>query len=232
MLADDFSTALIPVSVELELRFGTHSERVRGILVGQKQSEFLIIEVSKKHNWVEVQTWFHEAASVVIRGVVNDGRIVAGLTEFIAFNTRPQRIVYLSYPKQLESRMLRQAPRIDVELDAILRAKPGEGNAFPEESGFIELKGIVNDVSRGGLSFSTQLSEELNIEDFNAIGVEIEVYDENETLLKAVAETRAARVAGEHVIIGLLVNSDRKQFVDSLDHLILHSKSIKKMIQG
>lgn len=228
----DFSEAIQPVHVEMELRFGTHKERVRGMLVGQRKAEYLIVEVSKKYNWVELQDWFATAASVVIRGILDKGTIVAGVAGFLTAVNRPQRMVYLSYPDRFESRVLRHTPRVEVELDAVVRAVPHLPSPFPEDSDLTELKGSVIDLSRGGLGFETQLPENFVGDELNGSLLEIEIFDEEKSLLKTLAEVRGSKVNDNLLSMGLLVDRENANYLSSLDNLILHSKLIKNAIKG
>lgn len=232
MSTEGFSASLRPVAIEMELRFGTHSERVRGLLVGQRTPEYLIVEISKKHNWSEVQEWFLEASTVIIRGVLAQGQIIAAVASFLSVVSRPQRMVFLSYPERFETRILRQTPRLEVNLDAVIRGAPGLPSPFSEESGLIELKGAIKDISRGGISFETKVIPKLENEDLNGLVVEIEIFDEGRSLLKIQAEIRGSKQSGDDIIFGLLVDRDDKQFTASLNNLVLHSKLIKEAIKG
>lgn len=232
MSSEGFSLASRPIAVEMELRFGTHSERVKGLLVGQRRPEYLIVEISKKHNWTEVQDWFNDAATVIIRGVLDQGEVVAGAAGFLNAITRPQRMVYLTYPQRFETRTLRLTPRIEVELDAVIRAAPKLPSPFGEGSSLTELKGTIVDISRSGMGFETEAREELNIEKLNGTVIEVEVFDEGQSLLKVLAEIRGAKAHENLILMGLLVDREEKQFVSSLDTLVLHSKLIKQAIKG
>jgi len=232
MSAEGFSPSLRPVPVEMELRFGTHNERVKGLLVGQRQPEYLVIEISKKYNWAEVQDWFAECATVVIRGVLDQGQIVAAATGYLSATSRPQRLIFLQYPKRFEARGLRQAPRIEVELDAVIRSAPNIPSPFPPGSGITDVKGVVKDISRGGLGFSAKADPTISAEKLNGGIVEVEVLDGDKSLLKTVAEIRGSKQAGVTMVMGLLVDKKDQTYLDSLDDLILHSKLIKQAIHG
>lgn len=232
MSTEGFSESLRPVPVEMELRFGTHKERVRGILVGQRKQEYLIVEVSKKHNWAEIQEWFSSAATVVIRGVLDQGKVVAGATGFITAIARPQRMVFLNYPQRFESRILRHTPRVEVELDAIVRPAPNLPSPFTVESGLTEIKGNVIDISRGGMGFKSVAQLEISADELNGSVVEIEIFDGEKQLLKTLAEIRGSKLSEEYTVMGLLVDRHDEQYTASLDNLILHSKLIKEAIKG
>ncbi len=232
MSTEGFSAALRPVAIEMELRFGTHSERVRGLLVGQRKPEYLIVEISKKHNWNEVQEWFTEASTVIVRGVLAQGQIIAAVANFLSVVSRPQRMVFLTYPERFETRILRQTPRLEVDLDAIIRGAPNLASPFSEESGLTELIGAIKDISRGGISFETKAIATLEHEEMNGMVVEVEILDDGKSLLKLQAEIRATKQSGDDIILGLLVDRDDKQFSASLNNLILHSKLIKEAIKG
>ncbi|MCO4322653.1 PilZ domain-containing protein [Aliidiomarina quisquiliarum] len=232
MSTEGFSTSLRPVAIELELRFGTHSERVRGLLVGQRKPEYLIVEISRKHNWTEVQEWFLEASTVVVRGVLAQGQIIAAVATFLSVVSRPQRMVFLTYPERFETRILRQTPRLEVDLDAVIRGAPNLASPFSEESGLTEIKGAIKDISRGGISFETKAIAELENEDLSGAVVEIEIFDEERSLLKIQGEIRGTKQGGDDLTLGLLVDRDDKQFSSSLNNLVLHSKLIKQAIKG
>ncbi|MCC5854518.1 MAG: PilZ domain-containing protein [Idiomarina sp.] len=233
MSSDGFSASLRPVPVEMELRFGTHNERVKGLLVGQRQSEYLIVEISKKYNWNEVHDWFATCATVVIRGVLDQGEIVAAATGFLSAIARPQRMVFLQYPKRFEARGLRQAPRLEVDLDCIVRGAPNVPSPFPADSSVTEIRGAVKDISRGGMGFSGKLNEPFDVEKLNGSVIELTVLDGDKVLLKTLAEVRGAKVSATQVLtMGMLVDKRDKAYADALDNLVLHSKLIKQALHG
>ncbi|RTE85600.1 MULTISPECIES: PilZ domain-containing protein [Gammaproteobacteria] len=232
MSAEGFTPSIRPVPVEMELRFGTHNERVKGLLVGQRQPEYLAVEISKKYNWNEVNDWFGSCATVVIRGVLNQGQIVAAATGFLSSITRPQRIVFLQYPKRFEARGLRQAPRIEVELDATIRPAPSVPSPFPQGSGIEEVQGTIKDISRGGMGFSAKADPTISADKLNGGVVEVEIKDGEKSLLKTVAEIRGSKQSGVSMVMGLLIDKKDQAYLDALDDLVLHSKLIKQAIHG
>lgn len=232
MSADGFTPSLRPVPVEMELRFGTHNERVKGLLVGQRQPEYLMVEIPKKYNWSEVENWFSSCATVVIRGVLSQGQIIAAATGFLCTTTRPQRLVFLEYPKRFEARGLRQTPRVEVEIDAVIRVAPNIPSPFPKDANIEEMKGSVVDVSRGGLGFTAKVDSTISAEKLNGGAIEVEVFDGEKSLLKTIAEIRGSKQNGISITMGLLVDKKDSKYQEALDDLILHSKLIKQAIHG
>lgn len=231
-LIKDFSSNLKPLPIDMELRFGTHTERLRGILVGLRQPEYLVVEIPRKYDWLEVQDWFNDVATVIIRGVLENGQVIAAATGFLSAVARPQRMVFLAYPQRIETRGLRKAPRVDVELDAVIRPKDTFHSPLATELGTLQLAGTITDVSRGGMGFEIETPKEIDAYELNGTVIEIQVLDEGRNLLKTEAEVRGVKINGSTTQMGLLVNRQDVKYLESLDSLILHSKLIKQAIHG
>ncbi|WP_157957912.1 PilZ domain-containing protein [Aliidiomarina celeris] len=228
MHSDGFSPAIKPVVVELELRFGTRTERLRGVLVGQRPPEYLIVEVSKKHDWNKVKPWFDECSNVVVRGVLEQGKIVAAVSSYLSSAARPQRLVFLTYPRRFETRGLREAPRLETELDAIIRPSAKHESVFSGANGIGELRGTIRDISRGGMGFKAPANDPLPLDKMNGAVVDVEIIDNGRPVFKTQCELRGVKTQGNMLNTGLVVDKNDKRYLAALDDLILRSKLIQQ----
>jgi hypothetical protein len=87
-----------------------------------------------------------------------NGVCAAFRTEVISTLTFPSRILFISYPKELQYRRLRNSRRVDIYLPANLVTKDKKTN---EE--IVNIKGFVNNISANGCQFEFQNKTETSV---------------------------------------------------------------------
>ena len=227
------SSAMRSVPVEIEIRMGIHNHRIRGLWVGQREGEYLIIELPRKYNWLDMQEWFHNCTNVVLRGVLREGQVFAAATRFLGLSSRPFRQLYVSAPDKFEERSLRQVPRIDVDIEASL--------AFAEElprpagvpESFKAVAGRVTDLSRTGIAFETESQPPFDKNVFLNKLVDLSLYNNGRLVSKVIGEAKSCRAAGEGLLqFGLAIDTRNRDYHGALGELILSSKHIQAVIKG
>ena len=227
------SSAMRSVPVEIEIRMGLHNHRVRGVWVGQREGEYLIIELSRKYNWLDMQEWFHNCSNVVLRGVLREGQVFAASTRFLGLSARPFRQLYLSAPDKFEERSLRQVPRIDVDIEASLAFAEELPRPVEVPDSFNAVAGRVTDLSRTGIAFETELQLPFNQNVFLNKLVDLSLYNNGRLVSKVIGEAKSCRKAGEELLqFGLAVDMRNRDYHATLGELILSSKHIQAVING
>ena len=227
------SSAMRSVPVEIEIRMGLHNHRIRGLWVGQREGEYLIIELPRKYNWLDMQEWFHSCTNVVLRGVLREGQVFAAVTRFVGLSARPVRQLYVSTPDKFEERSLRNVPRIDVDIEATLAF--AEELPRPQEvpETFKAVAGRVTDLSRTGIAFETELQLPFNKNLFLDKLVDLSLYSNGQLVSKVIGEAKSCRRAGEDLLqFGLAIDIRNRDYQATLGELILSSKHIQAVING
>lgn len=227
------SSAMRSVPVEIEIRMGIHNHRIRGLWVGQREGEYLIIELPRKYNWLDMQAWFHDCNNVVLRGVLREGQVFAAATRFLGLSPRPFRQLYVSAPDKFEERSLRQVPRIDVDIEATLAfaeelPRPAE---VPES--FKSVAGRVTDLSRTGIAFETESQLPFDKNLFLNKLIDLSLYNNGRLVSQVIGEAISCRAAGQNLLqFGLAIDTRNRDYHATLGELILSSKHIQAVIKG
>lgn len=227
------STLMHSVPVDIEIKFGAHAQRIRGIWVGQREGEYLVLEIPRKYNWLETQEWFSDSISVVIRGVHSQGQVFAAVTRFIGTSARPYRTVYLTVPDQFQERSLRRVPRVPVDIEAKLSF--AKEVAAPEgvEDDFAGWLGRVTDLSRTGIGFETEFQLPCPASHLLNQLVELHVYDNGKEIANVLGEIKSCRQPDDKLTcFGVAIDSRNREYQAALQDLILASKTIKAVIHG
>lgn len=225
--------AMRSIPVDIEIRMGTHNHRIRGLWVGQREGEYLIIDLPKRYNWLDIQNWFTNCTAVVLRGVLREGQVFAASTQFIGLVPRPFRQLILSAPDSMQERSLHKVPRVAVDIDAKLTftkelPRPKE---VPEH--FDSLAGRVTDLSLDGIAFESVADVDFPREAFlGQLADMVFVGQQGKTVAQVIGEIKSCRQAGDKLFqFGLAIDTKNRDYRASLGALILSSKHIQAMLQ-
>lgn len=233
MTGFSLATAMKSISVDIEIRMGTHKHRIRGLWVGQREGDYLIIDLPRKYNWLELQEWFQNCTGVVLRGVLREGQVFAAATRFIGLSSRPFRQLYVSAPDKFEERSLRKVPRIQVDIEATLSF--AEEVPAPEgvPESFTSVSGRVTDLSRTGIAFETEAELPFDRDLFMDRLIDLSLYDNGAEIAKVIGEAKSCRLVSEGLVqFGLAIDSRNRDYQESLGQLILSSKHVQAVLRG
>lgn len=235
--------AMKSIAVEVEIKMRIHNHRIRGQLVGHREGEYLMVDVPRKYNWIQVQEWFNESTSVVLRGVSGNGLAFAAVSRFIGLSPRPVRQLYLTAPDKFEERSLRKVPRIQVDIEsrlAIARELP-RPPGMP--ASFEGISGRITDLSRTGIAFESNFSLEFARELF--VNQLVDVSVSSGSILEGsipegtgkqinfIAEVKSCREVTDGLLqFGLAVDTRNQDYVNGLGELILSSRHIQAVLKG
>lgn len=233
MTGFSLATAMKSIAVDIEIRMGTHKHRIRGLWVGQREGDYLIIDLPRKYNWLELQEWFQNCTGVVLRGVLREGQVFAAATRFIGLSSRPFRQLYVSAPDKFEERSLRKVPRIQVDIEATLSfAKEVPAPEGVPES-FTSVSGRVTDLSRTGIAFETEAELPFDRDLFMDRLIDLSLYDNGAEIAKVIGEAKSCRLVSEGLVqFGLAIDSRNRDYQESLGQLILSSKHVQAVLRG
>lgn len=227
------SSAMRSIPIDIEIRMGTHNHRIRGLWVGQREGEYLIIDLPRKYNWIDLQEWFHHCTSIVLRGVLREGQVFAASTRFLGLASRPFRQLYVSAPDKFEERSLRKVPRINVDIEASLTFAEELPRPEGVPSSFKSIAGRVTDLSRTGIAFETESELPFDKELFVNRLIDLTLYNNGTPVSRVIGEAKSCRMAGEHLLqFGLAIDSRNRDYQLALGELILSSKHIQAVIKG
>lgn len=119
-------------------------------LIGYETGKYLILKCpaqAGKHDFKDI---LKEGNGAIVRYIVEDsrGECVAFTTNILALSYRPERLMYLAYPKNIESRQLRETHRLQTHIPAKLSV-----SEQVEESDKSLLHGLIIDISPAGCRF-------------------------------------------------------------------------------
>lgn len=129
--------------------------RFKLTLIGYDVGKYLILKYpaqSGKNDYIDVLT---EGNGAIVRYIIEDerGECVAFSTTILAISFRPERLVYLAYPKNVESRQLRETNRLRTHIPA----KISLNKNYNTESENL-LHGLIIDISPSGCRFVIHVS--------------------------------------------------------------------------
>ncbi len=144
---NDFTSTHKPVSfavgTELQLEIEGVAQRLKGYLVGIVQGKSLIVDAPFINN---IKTKLFEGNGIVVR-YLYEGTIYGFESSLMGVTFQPLKIIFVSYPKIIESHDLRSKKRIGVFLPAEFII---ENNKY---------KGMILDVSETGCRCQIKTSE-------------------------------------------------------------------------
>ena len=233
MAGFSLTSAMKSVAVDIEIRMGTHNHRIRGLWVGQREGEYLIIDLPRKYNWLDLQEWFQNCTGVVLRGVLREGQVFAAATRFIGLSSRPFRQLYLTAPDKFEERSLRTVPRIHVDIEGTLSFASEVPAPAGVPENFSAVAGRVTDLSRTGLAFETEAELPFERDLFIERLIDLTLYDNGVEIAKVIGEAKSCRLVSDGLIqFGLAIDSRNRDYQESLGKLILTSKHVQAVLRG
>jgi len=141
--------------VDLEILTLTGSKRVKTEFVGLLEDQFIILNYPSATRLPKAADYLLDGVTVVVRALIegDGGQIIAFRQPLLTISFRPTRLLFISYPKQVQLFSLRSQTRIPTLLSAQLKLPNGQ-----------MFSGLIKDISLTGVMFeitSTQPIENL-----------------------------------------------------------------------
>ncbi len=131
------------------------SFRFKLTLVGYEAGKYLILKYPKQAKLNEYSDILKEGNGAIVRYIVEGerGECVAFSTTILAISVRPEKLIFLAYPKQIESRQLREVNRLQTHIPA--KISINKDQSFKSEN---LLQGIIIDISATGCRFTVHVN--------------------------------------------------------------------------
>ncbi|MCQ8876968.1 flagellar brake protein [Pseudoalteromonas shioyasakiensis] len=131
------------------------SFRFKLTLVGYEAGKYLILKYPKQAKLNEYSDILKEGNGAIVRYIVEGerGECVAFSTTILAISVRPEKLIFLAYPKQIESRQLREVNRLQTHIPA--KISINKDQSFNSEN---LLQGIIIDISATGCRFTVHVN--------------------------------------------------------------------------
>lgn len=130
--------------------------RFKLTLIGYDTCKYLILKYPAQAGRNDYSDILVEGNGAIVRYIIEDerGECVAFSTSILAISFRPERLIYLAYPKKIESRQLRETSRLPTHIPAKVSLHKGELDADNKSL----LQGLIIDISPSGCRFAIHVS--------------------------------------------------------------------------
>jgi c-di-GMP-binding flagellar brake protein YcgR len=115
--------------------------RLRSTLIGVKPGEYLIVEMPKMSG-IETKVYDGNKVTVIF---LSSGVVYGSKVTILSSIRNPSRLIFLSYPEEIERQELRQARRVECYIPATAKL----------ENDDIDYVGVILDISPGGCRYSS-----------------------------------------------------------------------------
>lgn len=150
-----FFLDLLPGKI-IDIQFNNPVQvRFKLTLIGYDTGKYLILKYPAHANKNDYSDILVEGKGAIVRYIIEDerGECVAFSTTILAISVRPERLLYLAYPKNIESRQLRETSRLPTHIPAKISLH--ETNDLEGKS---LLHGLIIDISPSGCRFAIHVS--------------------------------------------------------------------------
>lgn len=116
-------------------------------LIGQHYPDYLILEVSHLYRWQDLLPALRGSDQLVMRTISAQGEVIVGSVDLIHATQFPDKLLFVSYPKNSQTRALRKTPRMQIEVRGQLTL---EGEKQPMTNG------LLHDMAAHGFGFDCE----------------------------------------------------------------------------
>ncbi|HEA19021.1 MAG: flagellar brake protein [Pseudoalteromonas prydzensis] len=129
--------------------------RFKLTLIGYEAGKYLILKYPPQAKNNQYSDVLKEGNGAIVRYIVEGerGECVAFSTTILAIAFRPEKLIYLAYPKQIESRQLREVNRLQTHIPA--KISINKDQHYDSEN---LLQGIIIDISATGCRFTVHVN--------------------------------------------------------------------------
>lgn len=154
-VSQKFFLDLLPGKV-IDVQFNNPvSVRFKLPLIGYETGKFIILKAPAQSGKNDFNDILVEGNGAIIRYIVEGerGECVAFSTNILSISFRPEKLLYFTYPKKIESRQLREVNRLQTHIPAKISTRPDQG--FNSEN---LLQGLIIDISPTGCRFAIHVN--------------------------------------------------------------------------
>lgn len=180
--------------IDVELK--AVKRRFRSKLIGFKDSEYFVIELPDVKKYGYLRDSIEEQSVLIIRTIFEktSGECIAFTSRAMAKLTFPDKLLFISFPKDVVSKELRREERETVSIFAKI---------FQHESTDDDKKvsGIISNISQGGCAFELHAKNIAGVKQ-GEVFIEFECPQKQEPM-RLKAEVRSQRKEGTKILVGM-----------------------------
>ncbi|RUO75222.1 PilZ domain-containing protein [Idiomarina seosinensis] len=116
-------------------------------LIGQHYPDYLILELPCYYRWQDVLPELRASDKLIMRTISQQGEVIAGYVNLVHATQFPDKLLFVSYPQQMQSKPLRKTPRMAIDVSGQLMLGDEDGPM---------INGYLKDISANGFGFDCE----------------------------------------------------------------------------
>lgn len=193
-------------------------------LVGQQYPDYLILELSRQYRWQDVLPQLKANRTFAFTTVAASGEQVTGTVDLLSMTQFPQKLLFVSYPREADVQSLRTSPRIPVSCSAELQLHHAQGNGNP-------LAGSIVDVSGKGIGFQYRGTQPVSMEGNDELQASVTITESDNDFSLGLFHVRSLDIVGPGVWqFGLAFKNKPDDFQSLLGKLLMASSEVKALL--
>lgn len=207
--------------VEIQISGLNVPARFQTDFIGAVMGRWFIVNMPDSRRYGELREHLYEGVPIIVRFVLENenGEICAFRSDIDFVVAHPTKMLFLDWPKQVESRVIRQGRRFDAYLPCAVE-RLSEDNKVDAS-----VEAIILDVSETGCKLRYLLDEhdtedeqdkEKGIEWKSGARVNIIVKQKSGNTVKLGSIVRQVKASDDEVTLGVQFNSQQKEAINGL----------------
>lgn len=210
--------------VEVQVKHADTYERVYTTLVGQQYPDYLILKLAGQHSWQDTLPLLKAEKMLGFKTVSTTGERITGVVELLHLTQYPQRLLFVSYPRDTQIEPLRTSPRIPLSCAASLHVRYDSVWGDP-------LSGQLSDLSNQGLAFHYRGALPVSLHDDEALRADVRVDVDGDVMTFGNLTLRRIECVGpERYEVGLVYNEKPENLPEVVNRLLLASAPVKALL--
>lgn len=211
-------------SVEVQIKHNDSYKRLNMTLVGQQYPDYLILELSRQYCWQDTLPLLVSEKTVGLKTVSPAGEQVTGVGDILHITQYPQKLLFVSYPREADVQVLRSSPRISVNCEAKLQFQLKDKLGEP-------LSGKVVDISDKGIAFNYRGTLPIDTHANTELPAEVKVKTDGGTIMFNELLTRSTKSVGPQLWqFGLSYKEKPNNLQDLVSKLLLESTPVRELL--
>jgi len=211
-------------SVEIQIKYDDSYKRLTMTLVGQQYPDYLILELSRQYCWQDTLPLLVSEKTIGLKTVSPAGEQVTGVVDVLHITQYPQKLIFVSYPREADIQVLRSSPRIAVNCEAKLQFQRKDKLGDP-------LPGKVVDISDKGIAFNYRGTLPIDTHTDTALSAEVKVKTGDDTIKFQELVTRSTKSVGPQLWqFGLSYKEKPNNLQDLVSKLLLESTPVRELL--
>lgn len=193
-------------------------------LIGQHYPDYLILDVSHVYRWQDVLPALRNSERLIMRTISANGEVIVGYVELVHATQFPDKLLFISYPRNLQTRVLRKTPRMNIEV---------RGQLLETHDADPLINGMLHDMSGQGFGFDCE--GVLPCFEGQLLGNDLTLriqYTDDESETRAVRIKAVEERGPKQWRIGLECQLSDEERAELMQKLLLNSLSVVAIKQG